>query len=72
MGQVMNKKPNFFATLTKDEREELLANDLVLEGELLLRFWRMEEFNSPIPRRFDLMTQLEILVDKDGNPVRGA
>jgi hypothetical protein len=65
----MNKKPNFFATLTEDEREELLGNDLILEGELLFRFWRMEEFNSPVPRRFDLMTQLQILVDKDGNPV---
>lgn len=59
----MTNKHNFFATLTEAESEELLDNDMVLEGELLARFWRMEEFNSPMPRRFDLMTQLEVLVD---------
>jgi hypothetical protein len=63
-------KRNFFQTLTDEESAELIANDLVLEGELLARFWRMEEFNSPIPRRLDLMKNLEVLVDKDGNPVK--
>jgi hypothetical protein len=61
-------KRNFFTTLTAAEKDELLANDMVLEGKLLERFWRMEEFNSPRPRRFDLMKHLEVLVDKGGFP----
>lgn len=66
----MVNKRNFFATLTEAEVAELLTNDMVLEGELLERFWRMEEFNSPCPREFDLWKNLEVLVDKDGNPVK--
>jgi hypothetical protein len=57
------KKGNFFTTLTDDEARLLLSSNLIIEGELLERFWRMEEFNGQRPKRLDLNKCILINVD---------